>query len=101
MKTPTCPKCRLPMVERKNGKDGSRFWGCQDYPECRGTRPYVEQPRPTIVRAYEPPPGHVVVSIELLRSARLLTHPDRHPAAFDAANSVTAKLNALISESAA
>jgi len=31
-----CPECKLGMVIRK-GKYGI-FWGCQDYPNCRGTR---------------------------------------------------------------
>jgi len=33
-----CPECKGPMVSRKNHKDGSRFWGCKDYPRCKGTR---------------------------------------------------------------
>ena len=31
---PTCPKCRKPMMPRF--RDGDWFWGCQDYPKCRG-----------------------------------------------------------------
>jgi DNA topoisomerase-1 len=31
-----CPECGLEMV-RRTGKFGA-FWGCQDYPNCRGTR---------------------------------------------------------------
>lgn len=34
----TCPACDGPMVSRKNVKEGSRFWGCADFPRCRGTR---------------------------------------------------------------
>jgi restriction system protein len=37
--TPSCPKCRRPMVSRvaKRGRQpGKRFWGCPDYPRCRG-----------------------------------------------------------------
>ena len=33
---PLCPKCGKPMVRRKSAK--GEFWGCQDYPSCRGTR---------------------------------------------------------------
>ena len=33
-----CPICEGPMVSRKNSKDGTRFWGCKMFPECRGTR---------------------------------------------------------------
>jgi restriction system protein len=38
---PLCPKCSKPMVLRtaKQGSNaGSSFWGCVDYPACRGTR---------------------------------------------------------------
>lgn len=33
-----CPDCNGPMISRKNNKDGSRFWGCKMFPDCRGTR---------------------------------------------------------------
>jgi Topoisomerase DNA binding C4 zinc finger len=33
-----CPDCGLSMVSRKNNKDGTRFWGCSAFPQCRGTR---------------------------------------------------------------
>lgn len=33
-----CPKCQAPMKLRK-GKYG-HFWGCQGFPECRGTRQF-------------------------------------------------------------
>ena len=39
---PTCPTCSKAMVRRtaKRGANaGSEFWGCADYPACRGTRP--------------------------------------------------------------
>lgn len=38
--TPTCPRCGKQMVKRmaKKGKQaGTEFWGCSDYPKCRGT----------------------------------------------------------------
>lgn len=38
---PTCPSCSQPMVlrtARRGSRPGSRFWGCADYPGCRGTR---------------------------------------------------------------
>lgn len=38
---PPCPACGKTMVERtaKRGpQPGSRFWGCPDFPACRGTR---------------------------------------------------------------
>jgi restriction system protein len=39
--TPTCPSCSTPMVmrEARSGKyAGQKFWGCVNYPKCRGTR---------------------------------------------------------------
>lgn len=38
---PSCPKCSKPMVRRVARQDaaaGNAFWGCTDYPGCRGTR---------------------------------------------------------------
>ena len=38
---PLCPTCSKPMVSRtaKHGRNaGSPFWGCVDYPACKGTR---------------------------------------------------------------
>lgn len=42
MKTagPSCPRCTQPMVRRtarKGPNTGHEFWGCSDYPRCRGT----------------------------------------------------------------
>lgn len=34
----TCPICDGPMVSRANKSTGQRFWGCKEFPECRGTR---------------------------------------------------------------
>lgn len=39
---PACPKCQTKMVLRtasKGTKTGRSFWGCANYPHCRGTRP--------------------------------------------------------------
>lgn len=33
-----CPTCGGPMVSRINRQKNSRFWGCKDFPRCRGTR---------------------------------------------------------------
>ncbi|MFJ3481948.1 topoisomerase [Pseudomonas sp. NPDC090202] len=41
-KAPACPFCRKTMVMRvaRSGKNaGGNFWGCADYPKCRGIRP--------------------------------------------------------------
>ena len=38
---PLCPKCSGAMVlrtVRKGSAAGQKFWGCADYPACRGTR---------------------------------------------------------------
>jgi restriction system protein len=37
---PTCPRCAQSMVRRtarKGSNAGQEFWGCSDYPRCRGT----------------------------------------------------------------
>lgn len=37
---PNCPRCAQPMVRRtarKGVNAGQEFWGCSDYPRCRGT----------------------------------------------------------------
>jgi len=36
---PKCPKCGALMIKRKAGKGnniGNEFWGCSNYPKCRG-----------------------------------------------------------------
>ena len=33
-----CPLCNGKMISRVNSKTGSRFWGCADFPVCKGTR---------------------------------------------------------------
>jgi hypothetical protein len=40
---PFCPKCRVPMVVRvaRRGRyQGSRFYGCPNYPQCREVAPF-------------------------------------------------------------
>ena len=39
---PFCPECQSRMVKRKakrGAKAGNAFWGCSQYPACKGTRP--------------------------------------------------------------
>ncbi len=39
--TPNCPKCNTLMVMREarhGAYTGQKFWGCTNYPKCRGTR---------------------------------------------------------------
>jgi hypothetical protein len=39
---PACPKCGQPMVlrtaQREGPHKGRQFWGCANYPRCRGLR---------------------------------------------------------------
>ena len=45
--TPDCPDCGSGMVRRtaqKGPNAGNDFWGCSDYPECRGTREIASAP---------------------------------------------------------
>lgn len=37
---PKCPQCERPMRKRRSGR--GEFWGCSEYPACRGTRPLSE-----------------------------------------------------------
>ena len=42
---PKCPKCgkaMRKMVARKGRNAGNPFWSCTGYPDCNGTRNYVE-----------------------------------------------------------
>ncbi len=32
-----CPECDGPMTSRANRQTGQRFWGCNAYPQCKGT----------------------------------------------------------------
>lgn len=38
-----CPRCRSEMVERVAKKTGKKFFGCRNFPRCRGTRPSEEE----------------------------------------------------------
>ena len=43
---PNCPHCRKPMVIKtaRTGRNAGDFWGCADYPKCRGIRPIFRAP---------------------------------------------------------
>jgi restriction system protein len=44
--TPACPICGKPMVQRKahrGSNAGNHFWGCSAYPNCKGTRNWLEK----------------------------------------------------------
>ena len=51
--SPACPKCEGTMILRvsKYGK----FWGCGQFPNCRGTRPYEEVEEQTPTASIEEP----------------------------------------------
>jgi len=34
----SCPKCGSEMIKRTSRKTGDTFWGCANFPKCRGTR---------------------------------------------------------------
>ena len=51
--SPQCPECGGPMALR-DGRRG-KFWGCKQYPKCKGTREVDEQP-PLVKGAPEPTP---------------------------------------------
>lgn len=36
--TPACPKCSGEMVQRANRATREAFWGCKQFPKCRGVR---------------------------------------------------------------
>ncbi len=39
--TPACPQCNASMVQRRARRGshvGETFWGCTQYPDCKGTR---------------------------------------------------------------
>jgi len=43
---PNCPKCGAPTRLRKTREGNRPFWGCSEYPACRGIVDYREQPAP-------------------------------------------------------
>lgn len=59
---PECPKCKKTMVKReaKKGKNiGNEFWGCSDFPKCRGVvkieSEVVKNEKPDITTTEETP----------------------------------------------
>lgn len=38
--SPRCPECGSAMNRKYRKTDNTPFWGCNEYPGCRGTRPY-------------------------------------------------------------
>lgn len=47
-RTPVCPQCGAEMktrVARQGSQAGKEFWGCVNYPKCKGTRPLEDTSR--------------------------------------------------------
>lgn len=42
---PACPECGAPMRLRKARQDNRAFWGCTQYPACRGVMPADDRQR--------------------------------------------------------
>lgn len=45
---PYCPKCGAKMVLRSRRSDGERFWGCFDFPDCKGSRSIMPNGEPAM-----------------------------------------------------
>ena len=43
--TPNCPECGKPMQVKTKRASGQQFWGCSQYPSCRGRRPMASRAR--------------------------------------------------------
>ncbi len=50
--TPTCPACTAVMARRRGPR--GEFWGCTNYPNCKGTRPGNADPATWHVAKFEP-----------------------------------------------
>lgn len=81
---PSCPACETTMVRRRRRADGAAFWGCLDYPGCRGTRPIGDGPRRN-----DEPGGSA--------DRQFAGRRDRHKAAVEAARGTILRRGALIS----
>jgi len=60
--SPECPRCKKIMIRReaKKGKNiGNEFWGCSDFPKCRGVvkieSEFVKKEKPDIATSEEIP----------------------------------------------
>ncbi len=44
---PDCPECGAkPMILRTRRSDSAKFWGCRNFPDCKGTRNIDEEGEP-------------------------------------------------------
>lgn len=58
-----CPRCGAEMVRRERRSDRSGFWGCPNYPRCRGTRPLEAI---GTVRPHDPPSTILALSLGMI-----------------------------------
>lgn len=72
--SPPCPACGRRMRKRVNSATREAFWGCSDYPRCKGTLPWDgrDDPQASVFAGFGPAPERVMRDLERLR-ARLGT----------------------------
>lgn len=52
---PRCPQCHDGrLVERKNRKNGQRFYGCSSYPACKFAVASLDRLKPTVAERPDP-----------------------------------------------
>jgi ssDNA-binding Zn-finger/Zn-ribbon topoisomerase 1 len=56
-----CPNCSKPTVLRVS-KTNNKFYGCSDFPNCRGTREYI--------------PVDQELTVKVMKTAKILVHED-------------------------
>ncbi len=44
VKKPSCPACKSLMIRRTAKLRIGTFWGCTNFPKCKGTRPIIVPP---------------------------------------------------------
>lgn len=42
-KAPICEDCQVQMIERTRRSDGSKFYGCRNFHQCRNTSNHEEE----------------------------------------------------------
>jgi MoxR-like ATPase len=56
-----CPKCGSSMNVQERKRDGVKFWGCSNFPRCKGTRNYTE-PTTTETTTVKPTTAEEVIT---------------------------------------
>ncbi len=84
--TPACPRCGSPMVKRvakRGATAGASFWGCSQYPKCRGVRQPDGQSRQAGMRFLPPRSTQSATEDPQRRPAPLQSghQPGGHPCA--------------------